>query len=92
MITNSKKISNSSNDLNLTKSINRFEIIEKRFTEMRQKCKEIPNQLRDYQIKFNDLENWMTAIQISTERLLNGILNEEEFEKEKSVFQVNINY
>lgn len=92
MIINSKKISNSSNDLNLTKSINRFEIIEKRFTEMRQKCKEIPNQLRDYQIKFNDLENWMTAIQISTERLLNGILNEEEFEKEKSVFQVNINY
>lgn len=90
MIIDSKKIANSSVDLNLTKSINRFEIIEKRLTEIRQKCKQIPDQLHDYQIKFNDLEKWMDAVQSSTERLLKGLSNEEEFEKEKSIFQVNI--
>lgn len=85
----SKKSPNSLIDSNLNKFINRFENIEKRYTEMRQKCKQIPNQLEEYKNKFNDLEKWMNAVDISVERLLKGLLNDEEFEKEKLVFQVN---
>lgn len=86
----SRKSSNVSIDSSLNKSINRFENIEKRTAEMRQKCKQIPNQFQDYKAKFNDLENWMNAVDISIEKLLKGLLNDEEFEKEKSIFQVNI--
>lgn len=85
----SKIIAHPSLELTLNKSINRFESIEKRNTEMRQKCKQIPNQLQDYKSKFNDLEKWMNAVDISVQRLLKGLLNDEEFEKEKSIFQVN---
>lgn len=84
----SKKVPNPSIDLSLNKSFNRYEIIEKRFTEIRQKCKQIPNQFHDYQIKFNDLERWMNAVDLSVERLLKGLLNDDEFEQEKSIFQV----
>lgn len=84
----SKIISHPSLDSTLNKSISRFESIEKRNTEIRQKCKQIPNQLQDYKSKFNDLEKWMDAVDVSVERLLKGLLNDEEFEKEKSIFQV----
>lgn len=86
----SKKSPDSSFDLNLNKSINRFENMERRTTEMRQKCKQIPNQFQDYKAKFVDLEQWMNAVDLSVERLLKGLLNDEEFEKEKSIFQVKI--
>lgn len=76
----------------LNKSINRLESVEKRNTEIRQKCKQIPNQLEDYKSKFNDLEKWMNAVDVSVERLLKGLLNDEEFEKEKSIFQVNTSF
>lgn len=85
----SKQLPDSSVNSNLNKSISRYENIEKRTTEMRQKCKEIPNQLKDYKAKFIDLEQWMDAVDVSVERLLKGLLNDEEFEKEKSIFQVN---
>lgn len=85
-----KKTSNVLIDSSLNKSINRFENIEKRIMEMRQKCKQIPNQFQDYKSKFNDLEMWMNAVDVSVDRLLKGLLNDEEFEKEKSIFQVNI--
>lgn len=87
-----KKLFNTPVDLNLDKSINRFESLERRTTEIRQKCKQIPNQLQDYKAKFTDLEKWMNAVDISVERLLKGLLNDEEFEKEKSIFQVNIKF
>jgi len=90
MSVESKKISNPSIDTSLNKSINRFESIEKRTTEMRQKCKQIPNQFEDYKSKFNNLEKWMDAVDVSVEKLLKGLLNDEEFEFEKSIFQVNI--
>lgn len=86
----SKKISNPSIDSSLNKSIYRFESIEKRTAEMRQKCKQIPNQFEDYKSKFNNLEKWMDAVDVSVEKLLKGLLNDEEFEFEKSIFQVNI--
>lgn len=88
----SKKSHDSSVDSNLNKSISRYENIEKRTTEMRQKCKEIPNQLQDYKAKFFDLEQWMNAVDVSVERLLKGLLNDEEFEKEKSIFQVKFEF
>lgn len=87
----SKKISNPLINSSLSKSINRFENIEKRTTEMRQKCKQIPNQFQDYKFKFEDLQKWMDAVDVSVERLLKGLLNDEEFEKEKSIFQVSLN-
>lgn len=87
----SKKISNPSIDSSLNKSVSRFENIEKRTTEMRQKCKQIPDQFQGYKFKFDDLQKWMDAVDISVERLLKGLLNDEEFEKEKSIFQVNLN-
>lgn len=90
MSVESKKISNPSIDSSLNKSINRFESIEKRTAEMRQKCKQIPNQFEDYKSKFNNLEKWMDAVDVSVEKLLKGLLNDEEFEFEKSIFQVNI--
>jgi len=90
MSVESKKISNPSIDSSLNKSINRFESIEKRTAEMRQKCKQIPNQFEDYKSKFNNLEKWMNAVDISVEKLLKGLLNDEEFEFEKAIFQVNI--
>lgn len=77
-------------DSSLNKSIIRFGNLEKRTTEMRQKFKQIPDQFQDYKHKFNDLEKWMNAVDISVERLLKGLLNDEEFEKEKSIFQVNL--
>lgn len=86
----SKKTSNVSIDSSLNKSINRFENIEKRTADMRQKCQQIPNQFQDYKAKFNDLENWMNAVDVSIDKLLKGLLNDEEFEKEKSIFQVSI--
>lgn len=86
----SKKISVSSIDSSLNKSINRFENIEKRIAEMRQTCKQIPNQFNDYKTKFDNLEKWMSAVDLSVERLLKGLLNDDEFEKEKLIFQVNI--
>jgi predicted nuclease with TOPRIM domain len=85
----SKIIANPSLDSTLNKSINRFKNIEKRNIEMRQKCKQIPNQFQDYKSKFNDIEKWMNAVDISVQRLLKGLLNDEEFEKEKFIFQVN---
>lgn len=51
---------------------------------------EIPDQFRDYKAKFNDLEQWMNAVDASVERLLQGLTNDEEFEKEKAIFQVII--
>jgi len=92
MSAESKKISNPSIDSSLIKCINRFESIENRTGEMRQKCKQIPNQFQDYKSKFNNLEKWMNAVDISVERLLKGLLNDEEFEKEKSIFQVNVKF
>jgi len=86
----SKKISNPSIDSILNKSISRFESIEKRIAEMRQKCNQIPTQFQDYKSKFNNLEKWMNAVDVSVERLLKGLSNDEEFEKEKSIFQVNV--
>lgn len=88
----SKKSSDSSVDSTLKKSINRYENIEKKITEIRQKCKEIPNQFQDYKTKFFDLEQWMNAVDVSVERLLKGLLNDEEFEKEKSIFQVKFEF
>lgn len=88
----SKKISNPLIDSNLNKSICRFENIEKRTKEMRQKCKQIPDQFQDYKFKFDDLQKWMDAVDISVEKLLKGLLNDEEFEKEKLIFQVNLNF
>lgn len=85
-----KKIPNSSIDSNLNKAITRFESIEEKKIEMRQKCKQIPNQFQDYKSKFNDLEQWMNSVDISVERLLKELLNDEEFEKEKLIFQVCI--
>jgi len=32
----------------------------------------------------------MNAVDVSVERLLKGLLNDEEFEKEKSIFQVYV--
>lgn len=87
-----KKIPNPSIDSSLHKSISRFENIEKRTTEMRQKCKQIPDQFQDYKFKFDDLQKWMDAVDISVERLLKGLLNDEEFEKEKSIFQVCLHF
>jgi len=92
MSVESKKISNPSIDSSLNRAINRFESIEKRTLEIRQKCKQIPNQLQDYKSKFNNLEKWMNAVDLSVERLLKGLLNDEEFEKEKSIFQVNVKF
>lgn len=86
----SQKSKNSSVDSNVKKSIDRIENIEKRVIEIRQKCKQIPNQFEDYKAKFNDLEKWMNAVDVSVERLLKGLLKDEEFEKEKSIFQVFI--
>jgi len=86
----SKKLSNAPVDSSLDKSINRFENLEKKTAEMREKCKKIPNQLQDYKAKFTDLEKWMDAVDVSVERLLKGLLTDEEFEEEKSTFQVNI--
>jgi len=86
----SKKLFNTPVDSSLDKSINRFESLEKRTAEMKQKCKQIPNQFKDYKAKFTDLEKWMNAVDVSVERLLKGLLNDEEFEEEKSIFQVNI--
>lgn len=86
----SKKIQNSSIDSSLNKVISRFESIESKNTEMRRKYKEIPDQFRDYKAKFNDLEQWMNAVDASVERLLQGLSNDEEFEKEKAIFQVII--
>jgi len=88
MMITSKEATNSSIDININKSISRFENIEKRTTEMRLTCKEIPNQFHDYKYKFDDLEKWMNAVDVSVERLLKGLLNDDEFEKEKSMFQV----
>jgi len=90
MSVESKKISNPSIDSSLNKSINRFESIENRTAEMRKKCKQIPNQFEDYKSKFNNLEKWMDAVDVSVNKLLKGLLNDEEFEFEKSIFQVNI--
>lgn len=87
-----KKTPNSTIDSILKKSINRFESLDKIITEMKQNCKQIPNQLRDYKAKFNNLEKWMNAVDFSVEKLLKGLLNDEEFEKEKCVFQVYIRF
>lgn len=84
-----KKTPNSAIDSILNKSINRFESLEAKITEIKQNCKQIPNQLRDYKAKFNDLEKWMNAVDFSVDKLLKGLLNDEEFEKEKCVFQVD---
>lgn len=92
MSVESKNILNPSINSSLIKSINRFESIEKRTAEIRQKCKQIPSQFQDYKFKFNNLEKWMNAVDISVERLLKGLLNDEEFEKEKSIFQVNVKF
>lgn len=86
----SEKIPNSSIGSSLNKARNRFESIERKNTEMRQKCKEIPNQFQEYKVKFNDLNEWMNAVDVSVDKLLKGLLNDEEFEREKLIFQVSI--
>lgn len=84
----SQKSKNSTVNSSLSKSIERNENVEKRVLDIRQKCKQIPNQFQDYKAKFNNLEKWMNAVDVSVERLLKGLLKDEEFEKEKSIFQV----
>lgn len=86
----SEKIPSSSIGSSLNRARNRFESIEGKNTEMRRKCKEIPNQFREYKVKFNDLDEWMNAVDVSVDRLLKGLLNDEEFEREKSIFEVSV--
>lgn len=51
---------------------------------------QIPDQWKNYRMKFSQIEKWMDNVEVSLSKLTRELHSLEEFEKEKLIFQVNL--
>ena len=51
---------------------------------------QIPDQWKNYRLKFSQIQNWMDSVEVSLGRLTKELNSLEEFEREKLVFQVSL--
>lgn len=98
---NMKRISNMySNydqlDDSLKKSVDnaeqQWEHVSNNIDEMRRTLQQIPAQWDHYHDKFNNMIHWMDNVDQSLKSIVHEVDSMEEFEKERLVFQVNIDF
>lgn len=84
----------SDNSLNevLDKSLEKWENVTDKIDSLRRVLQQIPIQWNTYHKKFIEIEHWMDTVDKSLQNILSDVNTMEEFEKERIVFQVNINF
>lgn len=63
-----------------------------KLADIRETLQQIPAQWTGYHEKFNEMINWMNHVDKTLKNIVNEVNSMEEFEKEKVVFQVSLNF